>query len=160
MERLPVVIVALALLSLVMLIAITRSFVTALFAVMLNLLTAGVAFGALSMLFSGDAPALGGPGFVDPVTMISVVTVILALGVQYEIYALERLRLITGAGIAMIAALLPFAGANLILVRQFAIGMAIAIAIDSLVVRRLVIAVKERKPRLRVRTGGPRFVHH
>jgi uncharacterized membrane protein YdfJ with MMPL/SSD domain len=160
MDRLPVVIAALSLLSLFMLIAITRSFLTALAAVLLNLLTAGVAFGALSMLFSGDAPALGGPGFVDPVTMISIVTVILALGVQYEIYALERLRLITGAGIAMIAALLPFAGANLILVRQFAIGMAIAIAVDSLVVRRLVIAVKERKRRLHVHTGGPRFVHH
>jgi putative drug exporter of the RND superfamily len=160
MERLPVVIAALSLLSLFMLIAITRSFLTALAAVLLNLLTAGVAFGALSMLFSGEAPALGGPGFVDPVTMISIVTVILALGVQYEIYALERLRFITGAGVATIAALLPFAGASLIVVRQLAIGMAIAIAIDSLVVRRLVVAVKERKRRLHVHASGPRFVHH
>jgi RND superfamily putative drug exporter len=138
MARLPVVIVALSLLSLIMLVAITRSLVTAAFAVALNLLTAGVAFGVLAFLFGTDNPLLGGPGFVDPVTMISIVTVVLAIGVNYEIYGLSRLRLIGGTGLATIAVLLPFTLASLILVKQFAIGMAVAVAIDSLVVRRLV----------------------
>ena len=162
LERLPIVIGALALLSLIMIAAITRSGTAAVGAVALNLLTVGAAFGVLSLLYGGDDPLLGGPGFVDPVTMISIATMVLALAVAYEIFAVERLRPITGVGVAMIAVLAPFAVASLLLVSQFAIGMTVAVVIDTLLVRRLLSVVGEgMKPRLpRIHLRGPRAVHH
>lgn len=139
LRRLPVVIVALAALSFILLLALTRSFAASSVAVLLNLITAGAVFGVLSLLFGGDTPLLGGAGFVDPVTMIAVVTVVLALSIDYELFALARLRLAAGAGIAMLAVLAAFAPADVILIRQFAIGMAVAVAIDTFFVRRLVL---------------------
>lgn len=144
LERLPVVVLALALLTFAMLALVTRSVLVPAAAVVLNLLTATAAFGVLTLLFGGDSPVLGGPGFVDPVTMIAVVTVVLALAIEYEVFALERLRRVSTAGIAMLAVLLPFAPADLVLVRQFAIGMAVAVAIDALVVRRILLRVQGR----------------
>jgi RND superfamily putative drug exporter len=165
LERLPIVIAALALLTFVLIATVTRSLLVPAVAVVLNLLTASAAFGILALLFGGDSPPLGGPGFVDPVTMIAVVTVILALSIDYEVFALERLRLVTGAGLAMLAVLIAFAPSDLTLVRQFAIGMGVAVVIDSLFVRRLLVKVERpRTPRRGLHIHRPhlrpRPVHH
>jgi RND superfamily putative drug exporter len=139
LERLPIVVVALALLTFVILTLVTRSPLLAAKAVVLNLLTAAAAFGVLALLFGGDAPLMGGPGFVDPVSMIAIVTVVLALSIDYEVFAWERLRLISGAGLAMLAVLLAFVPSSVVLVKEFAIGMAVAVVIDTFIVRRILI---------------------
>lgn len=140
LERLPIVLAALTALGFVVLLAVTRSVGTASLAVLLNLATAGAAFGALALLFGGDTPLLGGPGFVDPVTISAILTVVLALSIDYEVFAVERLRLVTAAGITMLIVVLPFAGSSLTLVREFAIGMVVAVAIDTAIVRPLLTA--------------------
>lgn len=133
LERVPVVIGALALLSFALLLVVTRSLRESALAVVLSLLTTGAAFGVLTLLFNGSSPLLGGPGFVDPVSMIAIATVVLALSVDFEIFAVERMHLVAGAGLAMVVVLLAFVPASLILVREFAIGMVVAAAIATLV---------------------------
>jgi RND superfamily putative drug exporter len=131
--------------------------------VLLNLITAGIAFGVLALLFGGDTPPLGGPGFVDPVTIIAILTVVLALSIDYEVFAVERLRRVTAAGVAMLVVLLPFAPSELTLVREFAIGMAVAVAIDTFVVRPLLSGLtREKRPTARRRFDlrPRRPVHH
>ena len=145
--RLPIVLAALALLTFGLLAAMTRSMFVPAAAVVLNLLTVTAVFGTLTLLFGGDSPLLGGPGFVDPVTMIAVTTVVLALSISYEVFTLQRLRPVYGVGLAMITALLPFAAAELTLVRQFALGLAIAVAIDAWIVRPVLITIQRRAPR-------------
>ena len=61
---------------------------TSALAVLLNLITIGAVFGVLSFLFGGSAPRLGGPGFVDPVTIIAILTVVLALSRDFLLTAL------------------------------------------------------------------------
>jgi X-X-X-Leu-X-X-Gly heptad repeat protein len=163
LERLPIVAIALVAVGFAVLMIITRSFATAGLAVLLNLITAGVTFGVLSLLFAGDDPLLGGPGFVDPVTMISILTIVLALSINYEVFAVERLRLVTGAGLAMVAVLVPFAFADVTLIREFAIGMAVAIVIDTVVVRPLLAALiraREDRPRTHPRMHIRRLIPH
>jgi RND superfamily putative drug exporter len=164
LESLPIVLCALAALSFVVLLLVSRSFATSALAVLLNLITAGIAFGVLALLFGGDTPPLGGPGFVDPVTIIAILTVVLALSIDYEVFAVERLRRVTLAGVAMLVVLLPFAPSELTLVREFAIGMAVAVVIDTFVVRPLLSGLSRER---RGPTAGRRFalplrrpVHH
>ena len=144
LEGLPIVIAGLALFTFVLLTIVTRSFLLPAKAVALNLLTLAAVFGVLALLFGGDSPLLGGPGFVDPVSIIAIATVVLALSIDYEVFAFERLKLVTGTGLAMLAVLIPFTPSDLILIKEFAIGMAVAVAIDTFIVRRLL-----------VRRGGP-----
>jgi putative drug exporter of the RND superfamily len=162
LERLPVVLMALVALTFIVLLIVTRSLATSALAVLLNLTTVGAVFGVLSLLFGGSAPRLGGPGFVDPVTIIAILTVVLALSIDYEVFAVERLRLVTGAGIAMLVVLLPFAPADLTLVREFAIGMALAVAIDTAGVRPPLAELsrdRAKRPR-RLRLYVPHPIHH
>jgi RND superfamily putative drug exporter len=163
LDRLPVVLLALTALSFIVLLIVTRSVASAALAVLLSLATAGAAFGVLALLFGGDSPPLGGPGFVDPVTIIAVLTIILALSIDYEIFAVQRLRMVTGAGLVMLVVLVPFALTTVTLVREFAIGMAVAVAIDTLLVRPLMASRgrdrwKLRRPRPHFHM--PRLVHH
>ena len=162
LERLPVVIAAIALLTFVLMAMVTRSVVVPVAAVVLNLLAAAAAFGVMALAFGGDDPPLGGPGFVDPVSIIAIVTIVLALAIDYEVFAVSGMRLITGASLAMLAVLVAFAPSDLILIRQFAIGMATAVVIEALVVRRLLVAFKRysEQPRTPRIFHGPRPVHH
>jgi X-X-X-Leu-X-X-Gly heptad repeat protein len=162
LERLPVVLLALVALTFIVLLIVTRSFATSALAVLLNVITVGAVFGVLSFLFGGTSPRLGGPGFVDPVTIIAILTIVLALSIDYEVFAVERLRSVTGAGIAMLVVLLPFAPSDVTLVREFAIGMALAVVIDTAVVRPLLAALTRDRaePRRRLRLHTPRPIPH
>jgi RND superfamily putative drug exporter len=155
--RLPLVVVALALgVALVLMIAL-QAIALPLVAVACDLLTAAATFGAMALLFGGADPLLGGPGYLDPMSIIGIFAAIFGLSITYEVLLLTRTReafvdsgdarealafglrrtaaVATGAAAVMIAAALPFAFSELGNVRQFGVGIAIAVALDAVIVR-------------------------
>jgi RND superfamily putative drug exporter len=156
-ERLPLVIIALALAVALTLGIALRAVALPIAAVLMLLLTAASTFGAMELLFGGSHPPLGGPGYLDPMSIIGIFSVIFGVSLVYLVVLLARTReeivkgadvdgaldtalrktaaASTGSGLLMIAALIPFATTELMTVRTFGVGMAIAIALDAFLVR-------------------------
>jgi RND superfamily putative drug exporter len=148
-----VISLAIALLFMVALRAVLVPVVT----VALDLLATGATFGGLTLLFRGDDPLLGGPGYLDPMSIIGIFAVVFGLAAVYESLLLLRARdhfvasgdargalrkalresawPATGAAIAMVAVAIPFMAADLLSVRQFGVGLALAALINALLVR-------------------------
>jgi putative drug exporter of the RND superfamily len=140
-----------------MLTAFMRAVVLPLVAVAFDLLATAATFGALWLLFGGDDPVLGGPGYLDPMSVIGIFAAVFGLTMVYEVVLLQRTREdlaktgdpvrairaglretaapATGAAAVMLAAVLPFATTDLMTVRQFGVGVALAVLIDALIVR-------------------------
>ncbi len=155
--RLPWVIVALALAIAAALGLALRAVLLPIVAVAFNLLTAAATFGVMSLLFGGFDPPLGGPGYIDPMSIIGIFTIVFGVSLIYLVVLLQRTReeivagrsvedsldrslrataaASTGSGVLMIAALIPFATTDLLTVRELGVGLALAIAIDVFVVR-------------------------
>jgi RND superfamily putative drug exporter len=152
----PIVIVE-SIVILVMLIAMLRAVVLPAVAVAFDLLTAGATFGILSLLYSGPDALLEGPGYIDPVSIIGIFAFIFGVSMVYEVVFLQRAReafletgdargavrtgldktaaAATGAAVVMLAAVIPFAAVDLLSVQVFGVGVAIAIVLDALIVR-------------------------
>ena len=121
-----------------------------------NLLTAAATFGILTLLTTGDDPILGGPGYIDPLQVIETFAAIFGIALVYEMLLLYRTRELflrtgrphealaqalretagaaTGAAAVMVAAVIPFAMSDLFNL-TLTIGLAIAVLIDALIVR-------------------------
>jgi X-X-X-Leu-X-X-Gly heptad repeat protein len=134
-----------------------RTLILPIVAVAVSLLVAAATFGILDLLFVGPNPPLGGPGHMDPMSILGIVAVVVAITFTFATLLLTRTREgivtgapsrdavrmglretaapSTGAGLVMIASIVPFAATDLINVRQFGIGVAIAVLLDILVVR-------------------------
>ncbi len=155
--RLPWVIVALAIAVALTLAVALRAVALPVVAVIFNLLTAAASFGVLSLLFSGSDPPLGGPGYIDPMSIVGIFTIVFGISLIYQTVLLARAReeLMTGAdvdsaldtalartaaastgtGLLMILAVIPFATSGLITVRELGIGIAVTVALDAFLVR-------------------------
>jgi RND superfamily putative drug exporter len=155
--RLPWVIVALAFALALTLGLALRAVLLPVVAVLFNLLTAAATFGVMSLLFSGPNPPLGGPGYIDAMSIVGIFTIVFGVSAIFLAVLLERAReelvagasvdaaldvalrktaaASTGAGVLMIAALIPFATTELLTVRELGVGLAVAIAIDVFIVR-------------------------
>jgi X-X-X-Leu-X-X-Gly heptad repeat protein len=147
------------------------------------LLTTAATFGTMQLLFGGSAP-LGGPGHLDPLTIIGVFTIAFSVTIVLATVLLTRTRealmagaggaeaarsalhetgsAATGAGLAMIAVLIPFATTGFIQVRAFGVGVAIAILLDIVIVRPVLLPAAEAVlgrfgwwPTKRPASGGP-----
>jgi RND superfamily putative drug exporter len=156
-DRLPLVIVALALALALTLGVALRAVALPIAAVLALLLTAASTFGAMQLLFGGEHPPLGGPGYLDPMSIIGIFTVVFGISLVYLTVLLARAReeivagatvdaaldtalrrtaaASTGSGLLMIAALIPFATTELLTVREFGVGVAVAVALDAFLVR-------------------------
>jgi putative drug exporter of the RND superfamily len=165
-DDLPVVIGGLLLFTFAFLALVIRSVILPAIAVLLNALTATAAFGVLATLFSGSDPVLGGPGFIDPVTVIAILTVLLGLSIDYELVLMTRVReitetgvdapaatrlglrrtstLVAGVGLAMVAVVVAFIPSPVTIVRELAIGMLVAIVVDAAVVRPILLPAAMR----------------
>jgi X-X-X-Leu-X-X-Gly heptad repeat protein len=155
--RLPWVIVALALAIALTLGLALRAVALPVVAVLFNLLTAAATFGVMGLLFGGSHPPLGGPGYLDPMSIIGIFTAIFGISLIFLVVLLVRTReellagasiegaldvalrrtaaASTGAGLLMIAAVIPFATTGLLTVREFGVGVAIAVTLDAFLVR-------------------------
>lgn len=155
--RLPWVIVALALAIALTLGLALRTVALPIVAILFNLLTAAATFGAMRLMFGGSHPLLGGPGYLDPMSIIGIFTAIFGISLVFLVVLLARTReelergagvdgaldvalrrtaaASTGAGLLMIAAAIPFATTGLLTVREFGVGVALAVALDAFLVR-------------------------
>ena len=91
-SRLPAMVVAFILISLVILIVAVRAIPLAVVCVLLNLLTVGVTFGVMQFGFGTPDPLLGGPGFVDIIGLSVTLAVVFALSIDYQVFLLARIR--------------------------------------------------------------------
>jgi putative drug exporter of the RND superfamily len=159
-QRLILLVLALAAVTYLVLIPVFRSLVLPAIAVLLNLISVAVAFGVLSLLFQGSAP-LGGPGYLDAISVTAMYSVMFGLSIDYQVFLITRMRegylqsgdtrqavayglertarLVTGAAAIMLAVFAAFATTDVITIRQFGIGLAVAVAVDATVIRLLLL---------------------
>ena len=86
--RLPWVIAAIALAVALALGLALRAVLVPLVAVLIDLLTVAAAFGTLTLLFGGSHPPLGGPGYVDPMSIIGIFTAIFGISLVFLVVLL------------------------------------------------------------------------
>jgi RND superfamily putative drug exporter len=157
-ERIPWIIVTITIVTFLVLVVVLRALPLAAIAVGLNLLTVGVAFGILTLLFHlpADWP-LGGHNYVDAVGACMIFAVVFGLSIDYAVFLLTRMRehyeqtgdsdaavrfglektarVITGAAVIMLAVFVVFAAAPIATVSQLGVGLTVAVALDATVVR-------------------------
>ena len=156
-DKLPWVILGVALGLALFLGLALRAVVMPIVAVVFNLLVTAAAFGVLQLLFGGSNPPLGGPGYIDPVSITEIFAAVFGLSVIYVIVLLTRAeeafrdgatieeglaRAMTstaaasvGMGLCMLAVMITFAFTQLIPVREIGIGVATAVLLDGLLLR-------------------------
>jgi RND superfamily putative drug exporter len=159
--RMPLLVAVLMLATFVLLVVVFRSLFAALVGVLLNLLSVGAAFGALSLLFGGAHPALGGPGHIDALSVSAMFAATFALSIDYQFFLLMRIRegwlrtgsvsrgvdygiartarVVAGAAAVMVGVFLAFSTSDVATVRQLGVGLAIAISLDATVVRLILL---------------------
>jgi RND superfamily putative drug exporter len=156
-HRLPLIVLVLTLVTALLLAALLRSVVVAGIGVVLNLLAVGATLGLLRLLFQGDTPLLGGPGEIDAVAVTAIFGVVFALSIDYQVFIVSRVReewlrtgdaaaavqlglartarVVTGAALSMLGVFFAFGLADVASLRQFGVGLAIAVIIDATLVR-------------------------
>jgi len=160
---LDVIVIALAL-TLVLGLALRAVLLPAV-ATVFGLLVAAASFGVLQLLFGGSSPLLGGPGYLDPMSIIGIFTVAFGVTTTFSALLLMRTRdeyvsggegtsavriglretgaAATGAGLVMVASLIPFLTTSFVNVQQFGIGVAVAVLLDVLIVRPVLLPAAE-----------------
>ncbi len=157
-DRIPWIIATITLVTFLVLVFVLRALPLAAIAVGLNLLTVGVAFGILTLLFHVPADwPLGGHNYVDAVGACMIFAVVFGLSIDYAVFLLSRMReryemgddnatavrfglektarVITGAAAIMLAVFVVFAGAPIATVSQLGVGLTVAVVLDATVVR-------------------------
>jgi RND superfamily putative drug exporter len=157
-ERLPLVIGAFVLFTLLALIFILRAPLLALLAVCLNLTSVAAAIGVMTLVCQIPAGyPLGGHPYVDTVGAGAIFGVTFGLSIDYAVFLIARMReryevdgdnraaiefglektagVITGAAAIMAAVFISFATAPIATVSQMGVGLTVAILLDATVVR-------------------------
>jgi RND superfamily putative drug exporter len=157
-ERLPLVLGAFVLFTLLALIFILRAPLLALLAVGLNLASVAAAIGVMTLVCQIPAGyPLGGHPYVDTVGAGAIFGVTFGLSIDYAVFLIARMReryeidgdnraaiafglektagVITGAAAIMAAVFVAFATAPIATVSQMGVGLTVAILLDATVVR-------------------------
>ncbi len=154
-QRVPWLVGALALVAVLTLILILRALPLPVIAVTLNLATIAVALGVLQLLTATHV--LGGPGYIDAASGAGIISIMFVLSIDYEVFLLTRMRerwvesrdpeeairhglrhtagVITGSAAIMTAVFLAFTSADVVPLRQFGVGLTIAVLLDATIVR-------------------------
>lgn len=156
--RLPLVIGAFVLFTLLALIVILRAPLLALLTVCLNLASVAAAIGVMSLVCQIPAGyPLGGHPYIDTVGAGAIFGVTFGLSIDYAVFLIARMReryevdgdnhaaiafglektagVITGAAAIMAAVFVSFAAAPIATVSQMGVGLTVAILLDATVVR-------------------------
>ena len=95
-SRLPIVIAAVLALAFLFLMAVFRSVVLPLKAVVMNLLSVGAAYGVMVAVFEwgwlGGLIGIGQTGPIDPWIPVTMFTILFGLSMDYEVFLLSRMR--------------------------------------------------------------------
>jgi RND superfamily putative drug exporter len=163
-DRTPLAIIVVVLVTYLLLFLQTGSVVLPLKAIILNFLSIGASFGALVWVFQeGHFANLLGftPQSIDPSIPVILFSIVFGLSMDYEVLLVSRIheeyvrtgdntaavatglersgRLITGAAAIMFAVFMAFGLAEVVIIKAIGIGLAIAVAIDATIVRSLVV---------------------
>jgi RND superfamily putative drug exporter len=156
--RLPLVIGAFVLFTLLALIVILRAPLLALLTVCLNLASVAAAIGVMALVCQiPEGYPLGGHPYIDTVGAGAIFGVTFGLSIDYAVFLIARMReryevdgdnraaitfglertagVITGAAAIMIAVFVSFAAAPVATVSQMGVGLTVAILLDATLVR-------------------------
>jgi RND superfamily putative drug exporter len=161
----PLVIGLILVLSLLFLTAVFRSLVLPVKAVIMNLLATGATVGIVILIFQdGHGERLLGfvsTGFIQVYLPLSIFALLFGLSMDYEVFLIRRMREtwmtsknnelavatgvehtarpISAAAAIMVVVFGSFTTANVLELKQFGLGLALAIAIDATLVRLVLV---------------------
>jgi putative drug exporter of the RND superfamily len=164
LQRTPIAIGSVLLVTYVVLFFLTGSVVLPLKAVLTNLFSISASFGALVWIFQ-EGHLSQQLGFtaqsIDPSIPVILFSIVFGMSMDYEVLLISRIqeeyrrtgdnqagvalgleksgRLITGAAAIMVAVFLAFGLSNFFIIKAIGIGLAIAVAIDATIVRILIV---------------------
>jgi RND superfamily putative drug exporter len=159
-ERLPLFVAVVVGLSALLLLVVFRSVWIPIKAAILNLLSIGAALGVITLVFQEGL--LGAqPGPVEAFVPVMIFAIVFGLSMDYEVFLLSRMReewlrsrdpdvavreglattggVITAAAAIMIVVFGAFVLSPDRMLQQFGLGLAVAILLDALVIRCLVV---------------------
>ncbi len=164
LQRTPVAVASVILVTYVVLFFLTGSVVLPLKAVITNLFSISASFGAMVWVFQqGHLSGLLGftPQSIDPSIPVILFSIVFGMSMDYEVLLVSRIqeeyqrtgdnqagvalgleksgRLITGAAAIMVAVFIAFGLADVVIIKAIGIGLAIAIAVDATIVRVLIV---------------------
>jgi RND superfamily putative drug exporter len=160
-SRLPVFIGAVLALSFLLLLAVFRSVLVPVKAVVMNLLSIGASYGVVVAIFNwgwlADVLGTHGTGPIEPFAPMMLFAIVFGLSMDYEVFLLSRIReeydrtgdnalavadglaatarVITAAAAIMVSVFASFVLGDARVIKLFGIGLATAIFIDATVVR-------------------------
>ncbi|HEY4845937.1 MAG TPA: MMPL family transporter [Candidatus Dormibacteraeota bacterium] len=164
LQRIPLAVAYVMIVTYLVLFLLTGSLVLPLKAVIMNVLSIGASFGALVWVFQqGHLSSLlnftAAP--LDPSVPVLLFCIVFGLSMDYEVLLISRIqeeyrrtgdttqavaqgleksgRLITGAAAIMVAVFLAFGLADVVLIKSIGLGLALAVAIDATLVRALIV---------------------
>ena len=160
----PWLVLAVLLLTYVLLVRAFRSLILPLKAITLNLLSIGAAYGILVLAFKyGWGEPLGLTQFdqIEGWIPVFLFAMLFGLSMDYEVFLVTRMReewdatkdneaavrqglaktgrLVTAAGLIMVAAFMGFVAGSIVGLQQFGLGLAAAILIDVTIIRALLV---------------------
>ena len=147
------------------LVALLRSLVVPLKAIIVNLLSVGAAYGVLVVVFQWGwfdrVLGLDSPGHIDPTVPPIVLALVFGLSMDYEIFLLSRIRErfettgdsrtsvaeglassagpITSAAAIMVAVFAAFVATGVPAIQMMGLGAAVAVALDATLVRLVLV---------------------
>ena len=163
--KLPLFVTVIVVLGCLLLMLAFRSVLVPLTAAAMNLLSAGAGFGVVVAVFQwgwgSSALGAGGAGPVESFLPAMMLAVLFGLSMDYEVFLVSRIheewlhtgdndvavrrgqaatgRIITAAAIIMICVFMAFVFAGLRTIAEFGLGVAVAILLDALVVRTILV---------------------
>ncbi|WP_162824462.1 MMPL family transporter [Peterkaempfera bronchialis] len=169
-ELLPRVLLFMAGSSFALLTVALRSLVLPVKALLMNVLSIGASFGALTWIFQdGHGSGLLGvrpTGYVDALAPIVMLFLLIAVSMDYELFLLLRIReqyrrlgdneeaialglqlsggVITAAASAVLVVAAVFATSEVVLVKEICVGIFIAVALDAALVRAVLVPATMR----------------
>jgi RND superfamily putative drug exporter len=164
-SKLPMFVGGIVVLSFLLLMIVFRSVLIPATAAVMNLLSAGAAFGVITAVFqNGFLDALVGvsrTGPIQPLVPILMFAVLFGLSMDYEVFLVSRIheewlksgdnanavnrgqaitgRTITALAVIMVVVFLAFVLSTDRTIKMIGLGMATAIAVDALVVRTVLV---------------------
>ncbi len=164
-EKLPLFIGVVVLLSALLLMAVFRSVLVPLKAMLMNLLSIGAAFGVVVAVFQwgwlGGPIGLDGTGPIESFLPVFLFAIVFGLSMDYEVFLMSRIheeweasqeasravtrglaltgRVITAAAAIMVTVFASFMLGEDRVIKLFGLGLSIAVLIDAVVIRTVLV---------------------
>jgi RND superfamily putative drug exporter len=164
-SKLPLFVLAVVALSFLLLMVVFRSVLIPATAAVMNLLSAGAAFGVITAVFQygvlGSIVGISGTGPISPLAPILMFAVLFGLSMDYEVFLVSRMheewlktrdndkavnrgqaitgRTITALATIMVCVFLAFVLSTDRTIKLIGLGMAMAILLDALIIRTVLV---------------------